>query len=64
MTKLIKNILKGASTVFDINPPPRRTSLEKHYKPHKTDAAALRSDWQKIGGDFNKALKRVVNSGE
>lgn len=64
MTKLIKNILKGASTVFDINPPARQPCFEKHYKPHKTDSAALRSDWQKIGGDFSRALKRVSNSGK
>lgn len=64
MTKIFKNMLKGASTVFSIDPPPRRTSIDKHYKPHKSDNDALRSDWQKIAGDFDKALRRVVNGGE
>jgi len=65
MTKAIKNIIKGASSVFSIAPPPlRESSINRHYKPHKSDDAALRSDWQKISGDFNKSLKRAVNSGE
>jgi len=61
MTKLLKNLMQGASTVFSITPPPRRRSTRKLYKPHKTAAEAIFSDWLRIGGDFNKVMKRVAN---
>ncbi len=64
MTELLKNILQGASTVFSIDPSSRRKRTKKHFKPHKSDSDALRSDWQKISGDFDKSLKRVVNGGK
>ncbi len=61
MTKLFKNLMQGAGSVFSISPPPRRARKNRLYKPRKNAVSAMRSDWHKIGGDFNKALKRVAH---
>jgi len=29
----------------------------------RTDAEALRGDWQKVGGDLRKAMEKVENDG-
>lgn len=61
MGRFIKNIIFGATSIFSVAPPLRRPSLKKHYKPHKSAAEALKSDWEKVGGDIDWAFKRVVN---
>jgi hypothetical protein len=62
MTKLIKNMMKGAVTAFSISPPAKRRSPQKGiYRPHKSIAAAMKADWEKVGGDIAGACNRVDN---
>ena len=62
MGRLIKNIFKGATTIFSITPAPKlRPASKKHYKPYKSAVSATKSDWMKIGGDFNKAIQRAAH---
>jgi len=62
MKGLISNILKGAGSIFSIIPHNElRSAQHKRYQPHKSDSAALSSDWKAIGKDFNKALNQVVH---
>lgn len=56
MKNMFKNIIKGFGT-FSIYPEP--TPFIKMRT--MTVAEALHSDWVKIGGDINKAIKRVEN---
>jgi hypothetical protein len=58
MGKLIKNMLKGAASAFSISPPPKRRTLgKKRYHPHKSTFAAMKSDWSRVGADFNAAIE-------
>ncbi len=65
MTKMLKNMIKGAASIFIIPPAVKCKGIEKkRYKPHKSIAAAMRSDWEKVGGDLNRALDRAAHGEE
>ena len=54
----------GFASVFDlfgVQSQRRYDALMKDLgrDPHKTDAEAIRSDWEAVGGDLRKALDRV-----
>lgn len=59
MTKMIKNMIQGASTIFSITPPPRHPPVDKLYNPYRTASEALASDWKRVGGDINKVMQLV-----
>lgn len=61
MTKMIKNMIQGASTIFSITPPPRHPPVDKLYNPYRTASEALASDWKRVGGDINKVMQQVKN---
>ena len=56
MSKKLKNLLKGAASIFEIYP---NTSarLRKRFL-ERTDAEALYSDWQKIGNDIRRTTEK------
>lgn len=54
LLETLKNLLRGASTVLDIFPPPRRVDVGRGII-NRSDAEALRGDWEKVGGALRKA---------
>ncbi len=56
MTKFARNLLRGAGSVIDLAPV--RRQREPLYKPAKSANEALRSDWQKVGGDIHRAIRK------
>ncbi|MBU0568021.1 hypothetical protein KKC52_08230 [bacterium] len=61
MPRLIKNLLRGAGSVINIWP--NSNHQQKAY-PHKSDAEALRQDWERIGRDFRCAIGKVTQDSE
>lgn len=59
MTKLIKNIIRGAGTVVEIAPDRgvRGIKIGRFYAA-KRDGHSIRNDWARVGRD----IKRVANS--
>ncbi len=57
MTRRIQNILRGMGSVVDLWPAKRDRYAKAH--PYRTDADALRHDWERIGGDMYKAFNQV-----
>ena len=57
MTTMIKSLLGGAATLLDIggSMPKNRIQLP----PEIVDAAAIRSDWEAVGGDIKGALVQI-----
>jgi len=57
MTTLIRNFVHGAASLLEIQPlpDPRPTRPVKR----RTDAEALRGDWQQVGGDLHRAIGAV-----
>ena len=63
MTRLIRNMMQGAGSIFCIVPAGRRrTTVKKRYRPNKSISAALKSDWEKVGGDISRALGNAANA--
>ncbi len=60
MTQRLKAILKGAASVLDIWPD-SRDRLERVY-PYRSEADALRSDWERIGADMWKAIQKETQA--
>lgn len=59
---MIRNFLRGIGSLVSIFPnaadmPPR----PRYYKPAKTVEEAFSADWQRIGGDMDKAMKSFFN---
>jgi len=62
MTTLLRNMIKGAGTIFCIAPSEKlRTSKRKRYNPHRSGMMALKSDWEKVGKSFSIVLDRSIN---
>jgi hypothetical protein len=60
MLNFLKNIIKGFGTISIF---PSRSNLEpykKFYKPAKSDADALKSDWEKVSQDICKAIDKEI----
>lgn len=56
-SEFIRHLIDGASTITLLSV--EQPAFKKRHKPWKSDLEALRSDWQKIGGDMRRALQRV-----
>lgn len=52
----VMNMLRGMGSVLEVLP-----SRTYHIAGPETDLERLRSDWYKIGGDFNKSIKIVIS---
>lgn len=52
MPKALKNILKGMGSVLDMF----GTRPYRIY-PHRSEADALRSDWERVGKDISRARR-------
>lgn len=61
MSPRTKNILKGIGSVLEICPPSRLTVTSPSYMPPDTDMSNLRSDMEKIGRDFHRAMESVTS---
>jgi len=58
MSKLIRNLISGVSSVMDISP--ARTEPGRNPAQHilrRSDAEAIREDWMTVGGDLRGALE-------
>ncbi len=56
LRRLLRNMLIGAGSIFDLCPASRR----KLELPRiKTDEEALASDWQAVGDDMRAATKEI-----
>lgn len=55
MTVRFKNLLDGATSLLGIMPAEPVAPVP--FPARKSVSEALRSDWQKLGGDMERALK-------
>ncbi len=55
MTKFAKNIIRGASSVINILPGPRK-ARQALYNPPQSVPDALARDWKKVGQDLGNAF--------
>ena len=58
MVQTVRNLIRGASTVLEIWPQPRRFGL-KRYQPPATAADAFRMDLEKMNHDFQAVMDRA-----
>lgn len=54
MTKRIKAMLRGIGSVVDVLP--NSGDRLKRVRSYKSDADALRHDWEKVGRDMRQAI--------
>jgi len=59
MKAIFKNILLGAASIGSIFPSPQPPDFRPLYKPHASDADAIRSDWEAVGRDLRSTMDRV-----
>lgn len=59
MTALVKNMLRGARSVFSIYPSADELSRTHFTKMPSSVEVALRHDWENIGRDFRSAIRTV-----
>jgi hypothetical protein len=59
MTRLVKNFLRGAAGVLDLFPASRHQDY--YSRLHKTEADALRQDWERVGQNLWAGLKQASN---
>jgi hypothetical protein len=53
LKQLANNFIKGCGSILDI------TGISYDPKPYiKSDAEALRSDWETVGNDMSKAIRK------
>lgn len=55
MKKLIKNIIKGAGSTFDIAPAPTKTNLVRKHTV--SVSCGLKKDWQAVGNSMQRAVE-------
>jgi len=56
MTRLIKNLLRGAGSIMAIYPAESAAARARAIHPYRTDAEALRRDWNRVGQDLWGAM--------
>jgi hypothetical protein len=56
MTRMLRNIIRGVSSVVEIAPPARVARIENPAR-HRSDADALRGDWQRVGDDIRASAE-------
>ncbi len=59
MSPRTKNIIKGIGSVLEIYPPTRLAVTSTSYTPPDADLKNLRSDVERIGKDFHRAMETV-----
>ena len=59
MKATFKNILLGAASIASIFPVPTPPVIRPLYKPHASDAEAIRSDWEAVGRDLRSTMDRI-----
>lgn len=57
--QVLKNLLRGMGTVLEIMPPPRRRIVYHKSVVIKSPNDAIRGDLQRIGGDFNRVIRKI-----
>lgn len=58
LRRLLRNILIGAGSIFNLFPAPRPPLTRPKFMD-RTDEEALESDWKAIGGDIQAAMKET-----
>lgn len=58
MTKALRNIIRGMGSVVNIAPAPRHSQIDSPTRG-RSDADAVRSDWQRVGDDIRASAERV-----
>jgi hypothetical protein len=61
MTKRLKEILQGVGSVVDVFPRADPAARVRRVHPYPTDTDALRSDWERVGGDMKRAIDVVAD---
>ena len=59
MTKLMSNIIKGMGSVLAVYPSARDKDPSSHFSGARSTKEALRSDWEKLGGDLRHSFDRA-----
>jgi len=57
LTKRQSNLIAGAGTVLNIAP---KSNFGRLRQFDRTDVAALRGDWEKVGGDLRAAIDTAI----
>lgn len=57
MTKHLRNILRGVGSILDVCPAERRGKV---HPPSRSDADALRGDWERVGQDLHNAIQATA----
>ena len=61
MTRLMKNILRGVGSIGTIYPSETKTEYKFMRQADISPDAALNKDMERIGGDFQKAVKILID---
>lgn len=54
-------LMESIGSLLLLFPAGRRPKRESLYKPAKSATEALRKDWERLGGDMRKAVKKVTD---
>lgn len=60
MTQATYNFIRGMGSVMDLFPDSGPSRVGEGIDLNRTDADALRGDWEKVAGDFRKAFDTTV----
>lgn len=58
LRRLLRNILIGAGSIFNLSPAPRPPLTRPKFLD-RTDAEALASDWQQVGDNMRGAMEQM-----
>lgn len=58
MTRTLRSIIRGVGSVVDIAPAPRQVQIVNPTRG-RSDADAVRGDWQRVGGDIRASAEQV-----
>lgn len=65
MTRITRQFLRGAGSVLDLAPVVGPSRVGRGINLNRSDAEALRRDWQRVADDFRTAFDRTTkDSGE
>ena len=59
MKSAIRAYLQGAGSILDLCPAPRPSRVSESLPKHESVEAALRRDWEMIGGDMERAMRAI-----
>ncbi len=58
LRRLLRNMLIGMGSIFDLCPAPRR---ELQFPPIKTEEEAIADAWQKVGDDMRTVIDNEID---